>query len=273
MAHCIIFSLRGVDRHGRKNFMSKESRIWLANHTGLLSFRKKLPAGAQRSSSLLMRYYPPPRVCWRLARSCWRDPLVMLSERRARRKPCLEPSRARAPWRWVGGIRRRTKWMRKEHVSLWGSNPDCFFGPGCFTYGKGPGAPRAPTANLGQIGQQGKGGFVSQRHIDDAVMGQCAQRGNDGGFLSPSRGSGGDEDAGKLAPIASRLPLLAGGIPKGLPLGGEVSVAGGDAQQESVIAFEDLRRDEWNFRGLAGGIHLGKNLLREGLFHSKAPEN
>ena len=103
-------------------------------------------------------------------------------------------------------------------------------------------------------------------------MGQGTQRGDDGGFLPTSRRGRGHEDAGELAPVASGLPLPAGGIPERLPLRREIAVASRDAQQEGVVAFKDFRGDEWDFGRLGGGVHQGEHFLRKVLFHSGGAE-
>jgi hypothetical protein len=49
-----------------------------------------------------------------------------------------------------------------------------------------------------------------------------------------------------------------------LPLGGEVSVTGGDAEEEGIVLGEGLRGGDGDV-GLGGGVHLGEDLLRERL--------
>lgn len=110
--------------------------------------------------------------------------------------------------------------------------------------------------NLGQVGEQCKRGLVPQWHVDDTVMGQGAQRIQDGGFLPSPRAPSGNEDTGVLSPVGSRLPLVASAIPECLPLGGEVAVPSWDTEQESVIALEDLGCDEGNVGRLTWSIHL-----------------
>ena len=87
-------------------------------------------------------------------------------------------------------------------------------------------------------------------------------------LLTSSLGSGGNEEADVFAPVAARLPLLPGRVPEGLPLGGEVAVTGRDAEEEGVVFGELVGRDEGDGGGLAGGVHLGEDLLREGLLNS-----
>lgn len=85
-------------------------------------------------------------------------------------------------------------------------------------------------------------------------------------LLSTTLGTSGDEQASILAPEAAGLPLLASVVPERAPLGWEVAVAGGDSEQESVVLLEyrgvgDLR-DGLVF---GRGVHLGQDVLREGL--------
>jgi len=47
-------------------------------------------------------------------------------------------------------------------------------------------------------------------------------------------------------------------------LGGEVSVAGWDAEKEGVVFFEFGRGDEGDGGGLAGSVHFGEDFLGEG---------
>ena len=75
-----------------------------------------------------------------------------------------------------------------------------------------------------------------------------------------------DEEAGVLAVVAARLPLLARLVPKGLPLGGQVAVAGRDAEEEGVVLFELVRGDEGDRGRLAGRVHFGQDFLGKGLF-------
>ena len=87
-------------------------------------------------------------------------------------------------------------------------------------------------------------------------------------LLAAALGGRRDEDADVLAVVAARLPLLAGLVPKGLPLGGEVAVAGRDAEEEGVVFLELVRGDEGDGGRLAGCVHFGQDFLRKGLFDS-----
>jgi len=72
------------------------------------------------------------------------------------------------------------------------------------------------------------------------MVGQSRHCGKSGALLSTALGAGSDEEAGVFAPVGTGLPLAAGGVPEGLPLGGEVSVAGGDAEEEGVVLLQCL---------------------------------
>ena len=87
-------------------------------------------------------------------------------------------------------------------------------------------------------------------------------------LLPPALRGRRDEEADVLAVVAARLPLLARRVPKGLPLGGEVAVAGRDAEQEGVVVCELVRGDEGDRCRLAGCMHFGQDFLGEGLFDS-----
>lgn len=51
-----------------------------------------------------------------------------------------------------------------------------------------------------------------------------------------------------------------------LPLGGEVSVSGGDAEEESIVGLEGGGiLEEGDVSGLGGSVHLGEDVLGEGL--------
>ena len=134
------------------------------------------------------------------------------------------------------------------------------------TYGEGTSAPSATATDLAVVTKKVEGGLVAERNVDDAVVGESAHGGESSALLSAALGAGADEQAGVLAPEATGLPLTAGAVPEGPPLRGEVAVAGGDAHEESIVLLEnggvgDLRDGVV----LRGSVHLGQNLLGEGL--------
>ena len=135
---------------------------------------------------------------------------------------------------------------------------------GVITYSKSPRAPSTTTPHLIQTHQEFERGRIAQGHIDEPVMSKRTHRGKGGALLASTLGSGGDEDADVFTPVAARLPLLAGRVPEGLPLGGEVAVTGGDAEEEGVVFFELVWGDEGDGVGLAGGVHFAEDFLGQG---------
>jgi len=111
-------------------------------------------------------------------------------------------------------------------------------------------------------------GRIAQRHEDDTMMRKGAHGRKCGTLLASSLRGSRDEETGVLAPVATGLPLLAGRVPEGLPLGGEVAVTGGDAEEEGVVFLELLGGDERDGVGLTGSVHLAEDFLRESLFDS-----
>lgn len=61
------------------------------------------------------------------------------------------------------------------------------------------------------------------------------------------------------------LPLLAGLVPEGLELGGEVAVAGGDAEEDGVEGLEFGRVVQHSVVGLGWSVHLLEDLVGERL--------
>lgn len=135
------------------------------------------------------------------------------------------------------------------------------------TYSKGTRTPWASTPDLAQVAQDREGGLVAQGHIDDAVVGHGAHGRDGGAFLSAAHGRGADEDAGVFAPVGAAGPLRAGVVPEGLPLGGEVAVARGDAEEEGVVLFERDGVDDWDRGVLGWGVHFGEDIFGEGFGH------
>ena len=100
------------------------------------------------------------------------------------------------------------------------------------------------------------------------MMRKRAHSRNSRAFLPSPLASRRDKQADVFAIVATRLPLLACLVPEGFPLRGEVAVAGGDAEEEGVVFFELVGRDEGDGRGLAWRVHFGQDFLWEGLFDS-----
>jgi len=134
------------------------------------------------------------------------------------------------------------------------------------TYGEGTSAPSAATTNLAVVAEEVEGGLVAERNVDDAVVGKGAHGSERSALLSTALGAGRHKQASVLAPEATSLPLLAGVVPEGPPLGGEVAVAGGDTHKEGIVLLKDGGvGDVGDRRVLGRSVHLGQNLLGEGL--------
>ena len=123
---------------------------------------------------------------------------------------------------------------------------------------------RLTAADLGEVRELGKGLAVAEGDEDDAVVGEGGHGREHGGLLAAAGGRGGDEDGRVLAHERAGRPELAGRVPEGLPLAGEVAVAGGDAEEERVEVGEVGGRED-GVGGLGRGVHLGEDLLRERL--------
>lgn len=111
------------------------------------------------------------------------------------------------------------------------------------TYGKSASAPSAPATNLANIGQNGGSRLEAKGHKDDAVMGQRTHGRQHGALLPTAKRRRAHKDAGVFAPVAALHPLPTGMVPEDLPLGGEVAVAGRDAEQEGVELGQHLGGD------------------------------
>ena len=121
--------------------------------------------------------------------------------------------------------------------------------------------------DLLEVGEHGEGGLVAQRNVDKAVVNEGAHAGHDGGLLATTGGTGGDEGTSVLSSVATAGPDAAGLVPEGLPLGGEVTITGGDTEEDS-IELEQVRGLSNGVAGLGRGVHLGENLLGESLGNS-----
>jgi len=72
------------------------------------------------------------------------------------------------------------------------------------------------TVNLGQVAQEREDVVVAERDEEDTVVGQGRECGVDGHFLSSTRGTGGNEDAGVLASESTLSPETTSSIPEDL---------------------------------------------------------
>lgn len=130
--------------------------------------------------------------------------------------------------------------------------------------GEGTSTPGATTVNLVEVGEEGEGILVTQRDVDEAVVGEGAHGGNRSGLLATTGTSSGDEDTSVLAPEATSGPDGAGSIPEGLPLCREVTVAGGNTEEDGIVLQEIIGLNDGVGR-LGGSVHLGQNLVGESL--------
>lgn len=120
--------------------------------------------------------------------------------------------------------------------------------------------------DLAQVGQLAERLGVAQRNIGDAVVSKRGHGGEGRRLLATAGRGSGDEQTGEFAVEATSLPLGARSIPKCLPLGGEVSVPGGDTDQEAVIPGESGGiRESLDIRGLRRRVELAENFFRKGL--------
>lgn len=108
--------------------------------------------------------------------------------------------------------------------------------------------------------------LISEGHVDDTLVSKGAHRRDDGALLTTTLASSRHEDTGKLSVVCTSSPLLASAVPEGLPLRGEVTVAGGDTKEEGIELLE-LRGvgEDLDVGGLGRGVHLGEDLIGEGL--------
>ena len=101
--------------------------------------------------------------------------------------------------------------------------------------------------------------MIPQWHINNTVMRERAHGRQAGALLSSSLRSSGDEETGVFAPETASCPLFSSLVPEGFPLGGEVAVAGGDAEEEGVVFFELVGGDEGDACVLAWGVHFAED--------------
>lgn len=118
--------------------------------------------------------------------------------------------------------------------------------------------------HLVKVGELSKDSLVSEGYIDEAVVGQSAHGGQCSRLLATSLRSCRNEESGMLSPIATGGPDATGLVPEGLPLGREVTVTGGDTEQDGIVG-EKVSRLSHGVAGLGGSVHLAKDLFAEGL--------
>lgn len=106
--------------------------------------------------------------------------------------------------------------------------------------------------------------FVPQRNVYDTVVGEDAQRIEDGGLLSASRFTSRHKDPSVFTGESTGAPKSACRVPERLPLSGEVRESSGDPQEESVVGGEDVWGDE-RVVGFGRSMHLLQDVLWQGL--------
>lgn len=97
--------------------------------------------------------------------------------------------------------------------------------------------------DLLQVGQQRENSLVAQGDVDPAVMRERAHRRKGSRLLTTTQSAGRDEQTRVLAPETTAGPDAAGLVPEGLPLRGEVTVPGGNAEQDGVVLLQLRRLD------------------------------
>lgn len=141
--------------------------------------------------------------------------------------------------------------------------------PATITSGESTSAPRATTVDLIEVSQHAERRLVSERDVDETVVHKRAHAGDSGSLLAATEGTSRNEDTGVFAPERTLLPLLAGLVPEGLELCGEVAVAGGNTEEDSVEFFENGGVVEgWDGGVLSGRVHLVEDVLGKGLGNS-----
>lgn len=88
-----------------------------------------------------------------------------------------------------------------------------------------------------------------------AVVGKSREGRNRSRLLSTTWACTRDEDTCELARETTACPQASRGVPEGLPLGWEVAVTGGDAEEEGVVGSEGSGIDDGVIR-LGGSVHL-----------------
>jgi len=125
-------------------------------------------------------------------------------------------------------------------------------------------APRRAAMDLLKVGLEVERVLVAERDEEDTVVCKGGLDSDRSRLLAATGGGVGDEDTRVLASERARGPELASRVPESLPLCREVSVTGRDTEEVRVVLREGLRGSDGEI-GLGGRMHLGEDLLREGL--------
>ncbi len=90
---------------------------------------------------------------------------------------------------------------------------------------------------------------------------QGTHRRNNRTLLTTARGGRAHEHSNVLAPVGTLSPLLAGVVEEGFPLCREISVAGRNSKEESIVLFEFSGGDDGQ-TGFRGRMHEFEDMPR-----------
>ena len=118
--------------------------------------------------------------------------------------------------------------------------------------------------NLVEVAELSENGLVAKGNVDETVVSESAHGGESSRLLATTLGAGGNEETGVLPPEAARGPDATSLVPEGLPLGREVTVTGGDTEQNGIVGKEVSGLSN-GVAGLGRSVHLAQDFLAEGL--------
>ena len=156
-----------------------------------------------------------------------------------------------------------------HNASMWPIKPEEKKKKRKKAYGKRSSTPGTSTPDLAHIAQDVKGSLVAEGHVDDSVVRERAHRRDDRALLSAAHRGRADEEARVLAPQGALHPQLARLVPEGLPLGREVAVAGGHAEEKGIVLLEHGRVVKGGDAAVLGwGVHLFEDLVGQCFWYS-----
>jgi hypothetical protein len=133
------------------------------------------------------------------------------------------------------------------------------------THSESTSTPGGSTVDLVEVGEEREGSLVAERGVDETVVGEGAHGGDSSRLLATTEGTGGDEETSVLAVEATGSPDTTSAIPEGLPLGREVTVTGGDTEENGIVLEELVGLLKDGHGGLWGSVHLGEDIFGQGL--------
>jgi len=133
------------------------------------------------------------------------------------------------------------------------------------TYSEGTGTPWRATTDLRNIHQQSKSMRVPKRNEDHSVVSQSRHGICTSHLLSTTWGGTRDKETNVLPSEATGSPETTGLVNEGLPLAREVTVTGGDTEEEGIVLCELVDGDVWVV-GLCRCVHLEEDFRGEGLW-------